>query len=200
MAALPKLVGLALGAALTTGCSEDGVTDPSVLQLGDPASVAGSPMDIGGEWSWSKTEQLTFPAWVAAMFGIDAEGPVTRGTCAVSGTMTVEQTGSTFTGEVATVEQGCVTTGGQPFLEGGGTVGPIIDGRIRGRSIFMQRFGNGVVCDFHAVASEIEGGIASLLDGGGGNCLVPGHPQNPLPFPPPPGGTNIVMTWTAVRQ
>lgn len=75
-----------------------------------------------------------------------------------------------------------------------------MDGQVRGHSVFMQRFGNGVVCNYHAVASEIEGGVASLLDGGGANCLVPGHPQNPLPFEPPPGGTNVLATFTAVRQ
>jgi hypothetical protein len=156
--------------------------------------------DVGGDWRWSVELALSFPDWVAAgVFGIQPEGPITTARCAMTGTMTLIQDDDTFTGTSLITGGGCLTRGGQAFM---GIVAPeaIVDGRITGRSLGWRQVvaGGLVACRLHAVIADEQAGLATVLDGGG-PCIVPGHPKLDDPFDPPPGGTQSILSWTAVR-
>ena len=156
------------------------------------------PIDVSGSWNWTKLEQLTFPAWVAAeVFGIDAEGPVTRARCEGAGTLSIVQDGQAFTGTSLTTAVSCETSGGQVFVDPLSFGPSAVSGTVTGRSV---RFTQGVVvnCDYHATILAVEGGTATELRGGS-RCVLPGHPQSEIPADPPPGGTSGSLFWSASR-
>ncbi len=201
-----KLLALTLGTAWLAGCSESGVTDVSPTRSDGQAvppsarAYAGPAADLGGDWNWTSEEHLTIPDWVAvAIFGIQPEGPTTSARCENSGTMSLDQTDASFTGELFRTTHQCVTRGGQIFQDPAAFAPrAVTDGRIRGRSVRLRLDGPLVECLYHAVISDIQGGVATALDGGG-RCIVPGHPQSDVPLDPPPAGTSKTLDWEAVR-
>jgi hypothetical protein len=194
---------------LVVACTESPATDElgSLLPTAPTASTAllsgGATPDLSGAWNWSRVEQLTMPSWVAEfVFGIDPEGPITRVTCAPSGTMTLIQTGATFTGTATQTTHNCETAGGQQFQSSDAAI-PIVvaEGRISGRAIRFSWAGPTVnPCPHQATISVIQGDTAVALTGTG-HCFVPGHPksESPIVLDPPPAGTSKILTWQAVR-
>jgi hypothetical protein len=208
MMRLPRLLAVVLGLALLAGCSDDGVTGvwegPTEPHAGLQSShvTAASTFDISGTWSWSEVSQLRMPTFVAEdLVGIDAEGPMTHARCEAAGTMTLVQTGGSFSGMAMTNFQQCVTRGGQVFSSpDAGLPKVVADGQIRGASLSFS-FSNFVVtpCLYHAVISAEDGSAGGLK--GTGRCILPGHPQSesPVEMDPPPGGTSKALSWEAVR-
>lgn len=198
------LIG-AMGAALATGCSE-ALTSVSSTGTGRPDAAtthANAPaIDVSGEWVWSRELSLIFPVWVAqGVFGIEPEGPSTSARCTGSGTMTLVQNGSSFSGVSQNTEGQCVTRGGQVFPGVAPDLPqPVEDGVIRGRSLNLHLIaaGGSLDCTSHAVVTELDGGTATALRGGG-PCIIPGHPKSAVPLDPPPGGTQTILSWTAER-
>jgi hypothetical protein len=194
---------------LVVACTKSPATDElrSLVPTAPTAATAlqsgGSPPDLSGAWNWSRVEQLTMPSWLAEfVIGIDPEGPITRATCEGSGTMTLTQTGATFTGTATQTTHGCETAGGQQFQSPGAAMPiAVADGRISGRAIRFS-FSNPTVspCPHQATISAIQGDTAVALTGTG-RCFVPGHPksESPILLDPPPGGTSKTLTWQAVR-
>jgi hypothetical protein len=198
-----KLFGVIMASVWLAACSDGGVTDvaPTGSLLGAHGN-GGASVDLSGEWTWAESETLIIPAWAVelAFPEIEAEGSITRASCESSGTLTLVQTGNTFTGTTVRTDHECVTSGGQIF---GGDASaflpqPIIDGEIRGRSFVMHRLATVVECIYHGTISGLEAGVATTLSGGG-QCIVPGHPRSPIPVDPPPGGVDIVSSFTATR-
>lgn len=170
---------------------------PDLAAAADLATLdANSVIDIGGEWTWSETSKLTMDEATAADFGIQPEGPRTIVNCESGGIMTIVQTGAEFTGS-ATQSSLCETNGGHvfvppvfpPFL-------PISEGRIRGRSIEFVFGGFPISCPYRG-SVQAEAGVGVAMSGPG-KCITPGHPQNPLPVPPPPQGPGPIH-WQATR-
>jgi hypothetical protein len=192
-------------ALLLTACTmtPDGGEPQSLTALAPTAPSAvqpGSPPDLSGSWNWSNVEVLRMPSFVAIMVGIKPEGLNTQARCESAGTMTLVQTGASFSGSAARTFNACETKGGQ-FFQQPGTAFQISDGRITGSSIHFS-FSSPFVspCPHRATISAVEGGIAGALNGTGG-CILPGHPQSesPVQLNPPPGGTSQTIAWTATR-
>lgn len=157
------------------------------------------PIDVSGSWSWSKFEQLTFPAWVAVdIFGIEPEGPVTTARCEGAGTLSIVQDGQTFTGTSLTTAVSCETSGGQLFVDPTSFIPSPVTGTVSGRSVRFTSDGVVVDCDYHAAIRSVAGGTATQLSGGS-RCVLPGHPQSEIPADPPPGGTSGSLFWSASR-
>lgn len=201
----------AMGTALllplgcTAPATDAGQPSPNLTAPAAPSALtaAAAPPDLSGAWNWSRVEHLTLPAWVAALVvGIEPEGPITQVTCEGSGTMTIDQSGRTFSGTATQTIHGCETAGGQQFQSPGAS-DPIVvaDGRISGRSIHF-RFESPTVkpCPHDATISEIHAGTAVALTGTG-RCFVPGHPksESPIALDPPQAGTSKTVRWKAVR-
>jgi hypothetical protein len=189
----------AAAAVAVTACLESThppTAPPEVaLHSGHSASI-----DVEGNWTWMRTDLLTFPDWVAAVvFGVEPEGPVTGATCEAAGSMSLTQSGASLAGTSTTSAQQCTTSGGQVFTDPGAFAPQSVSGVLTGRSMRLELVGAAVSCAYHAVASQISGGTAHALNGGG-PCIVPGHPQSAIPAPPPPGGTSKTLTWTALRS
>jgi hypothetical protein len=179
------------------GCSADAPTEPGIVPAHAVAAAA-SPIDVAGDWQWTREERLTFPPFAAlAIFGVQPEGQRTIATCHTEGTITFDQAGTSFSGTEVTVASTCETQGGQTFA-----IDPAarITGSVVGRVSLHMTFHGMVPCLLHAVARDITDGVANRL-AGGGRCVIPGHPQSPVPgFDPPPLGTEVITSWTAVRQ
>jgi hypothetical protein len=174
--------------------------------LGPPTSGralndAGAIPNIGGSWNWSSVVKLTVPDFVAQMFGIPVEGPITHLECESSGTMVLIQLGSSFTGSVQRTLITCETKGGFVFVPPP-AFSPLAfnveDGTIQGRSIHFTFGGAPLPTPCQGVIVEIEAGVATALKATG-RTIVPGHPQSPLPLGPPPAGTSKTISWEAVR-
>ncbi len=197
---------LVIGLASVSGCSDHGITEntsivPRATSALSPQVNAAASADVDGDWLWTVELALSVPDYVAAgVFGIQPEGPMTRARCAFTGTMTLAQAADAFTGSALITAGECVTRGGQTFV---GIVAPevIEDGRIRGHSLEWRQLvaGGLVACSIHAVITEELAGTATVLEGAG-PCFVPGHPRLNDPFDPPPGGTQTILSWTAVRS
>lgn len=162
-----------------------------------PPLAAAAEIDIDGNWSWHEVGRLVLTEEAAAMFGVTPEGPRTILNCESGGTLTIDQAGSTFTGH-ATQSTLCETRGGvevvppvfPPALD-------IVGGRIDGRHLTFQ-FGAGPVpCPYTASVRVARGNAVALV--GTGRCIVPGHPQSPLPVPPPPTAPTKTIEWIATR-
>jgi hypothetical protein len=191
-----------LGAAMSlqVACIEDerayssgGPTAPMALQASAP--------DVSGAWSWSATQHLTVPPFVAELiFGIAPEGPVTQLRCESTGTMQLAQNGVAFNGS-ATQTVNCVTGGGHAFVAPPMAAPPsfaVAEGRITGNAIHFL-FGSGdLACPYSGVITGSDGGTATDLTATG-RCIVPGHPKSPAPLDPPPAGTSKTISWTATR-
>lgn len=191
----------AVASLLIAGCTGEGPTageryDLDLLSI--QPTVPGAIPDLGGNWDWTRDAQLTFPAWVAQVLGIQPEGPTTSATCQVSGVMTVVQTGAAFTGTYGITAGTCETKGGQIFPSMAGPPDPMA-GRITGNALRLTTDGFLLDCELHAVVTDFQGAVAVALRGGG-RCIVPGHPRSEVPgFDPPPAGTEVLRSWIAVR-
>jgi hypothetical protein len=171
-------------------------TDRPALPL---ASQSAPVADIGGTWLWS--EQVIFSVGApltGVFFGIQPEGPITHFTCHETGTMTLTQSGPSFTGTASQVSE-CRTRGGQVFSP---PVFPptldVAEGTIEGRSLHMLFGAGDINCPYHATIS-IEGGQAVSLNGSG-RCIEPGHPLSGIPLDPPDqAGAGPTISWEAVR-
>jgi hypothetical protein len=190
------LVAAALALVLG-GCSADAPTEPGMLPAYAVAAAA-SPISVAGDWHWTREERLTFPPFAAlAIFGVQPEGERTVATCHAEGTISFNQDGTSFSGTEVTVAGICETQGGQAFaIDPAASVAGEVVGRVSLHMIFQGM----VPCLLHAVARDITDGVANAL-AGGGRCIIPGHPQSPVPgFDPPPLGTEVITSWNAVRQ
>jgi hypothetical protein len=160
-----------------------------------PQSVSGPPIDVSGEWEYRGEYFIYLLELAASFFGFEPEGTRTHLRCRHTGTLTLAQSGSTFTGTY-TEDGVCESAGGQvrPVVV---AAGEIANGTIRGRSIQYSLLDLGPVeCPQHG-AIEVENGVAVRLHGSG-SCIEPGHPQSPLDVPPPRAGTNRTL-WEATR-
>lgn len=179
-------------AALLAGCQESALAPHEAVESLSAAVSA----DVDGSWSFTRVLQLTAPEWVARdVFGVEPEGPVTHIRCETDGSMEIVQSGTTFSG-VAAMDNSCRTHGGQVF-ESDAVVADIliVDGVIRGRSLAWTFIEDGfLICPHHAVLAP-----AGTMQGTG-RCIVPGHPQGPVPAPPPPAGTSKTISFTAWRN
>lgn len=201
MSRIGSLIIVALVPGGLIGCTADEVAGPAAA---DPArsilsEASGSPADISGAWDLSRELQVTAPDWVAeSVFGIEPEGPVTVFRCISSGSMTLVQVGSEFSGTASWTSNDCESLGGQVFSAG---FPPItIDGRISGRSVQLDWTEAGMlVCPHHATMQDIDDQVAGRLQGTG-RCILPGHPRSPVPLDPPPAGTSNTFEWVAVRS
>jgi hypothetical protein len=174
---------LALLAALSAmGCGAD-VAAPTAPSPAPQRSVGTQAVDLSGNWAWSETVTALFPPFIAAIVGIEPEGPVTHATCYDRGVFTIVQAGDTFVG-TATQTAICVTQGGQQYVPP--SFPPLLDllnGQIHGES-FSFDFSEG--CPYHGTVS-IDDGIATRI-GGTGKCPVFLHP-----------GLLKTVTWQATR-
>ena len=174
---------------------------PSVLPPTTGASElrAGEPPDMSGSWNWGNVELLRMPPAVAMMVSVTPEGPNTQARCESSGTMTLVQSGSTFSGTASRASNDCRTTGGQTFRQPGLEL-EVVDGHFRGGTVRFS-FNSSVVkpCP-HTATVTTDQGMAIALSGSG-HCVLPGHPrsESPLALDPPPGGTSVTLSWEAVR-
>jgi hypothetical protein len=197
------LLLIVVTSALLVSCSGDSPLATMEVPETGPLRKAGSVPDISGEWEWNGVVQLTMPLFVAQfIFGIPPEGPVTHVRCENSGEMTLIQIGAEFgtaPGDPAIQIATCETKGGLVFSPPPMAVAPFLEvvGSIRGKSLDFL-FGTDFPCPFHGVISEVEGGVATHLKATG-RCIVPGHPQSPVPMDPPPAGTSKTTSWEAVR-
>lgn len=188
-----------LAAGLFMGCSEDGPLAARESVSG-PLGLA-AIVDVSGIWNWSNVEELTVPVFVAEIFGLPIEGPITHFRCESSGTMTLFQVGASFSGPVDRTTISCLTNGGIAFVPPPAFSPPffeIEDGRIVGKSIHFVFGGAPFPTPSHGVISGTEHGTATALKATG-RTIVPGHPKSPLPQAPPPAGTSKMIQWEAER-
>ncbi len=189
----------ALVVFFVTACGSD-VPAPTAATAPLGTHAAAPPLDVSGSWRWMSTEKLTMPPFVAEMFGIPVEGPVTHVRCESQGTLDLVQDGHTFEGSGARTTITCQTRGGFAFVPPPDFTLPFFsvdDGTVRGRSIHF-RTGGPLPSLFHGVITADEAGVADALRATA-RTIVPGHPQSPIPLPPPPAGTSKVVEWNAVR-
>jgi hypothetical protein len=172
---VPLLHVLLAVAVLGAACDVSDATAPTapspVSLTMRAATVHSEAIDISGSWTWSDIVTTTFPAEIAEILGIQAEGAVTHATCEAGGTMSIAQTGDTFQG-TATQASRCTTRGGQQIVSPFPPTIEIVDGRIAGRSLHFL-FG-GQECPFQAVVS-VSDGVAVALEGTG-KCAPEVHP------------------------
>jgi hypothetical protein len=151
-------------ATLLAGCGDPArlVAPAAVRGTGRPlTSVASGTVDVSGAWQWREEVVSLMPREIALLIGLTPEGTVTHVTCTDQGTMTLVQTGSTFTGAVTQTSL-CRTRGGQEFSAFPPELA-VTDGRVEGRSLRFS-FGG---CPYHAVATLAGDGVAVQLKGTG---------------------------------
>ena len=96
-----------------------------------------SAYNISGTSQWEESNISVVPGFVAALIGLEDEGPTLHLTCESGGTMTFTQEGMTFSGS-ATQGGECFTQDGQgPFYPFPSSL-DITNGEITGRSIRFQ--------------------------------------------------------------
>lgn len=160
-----------------------------------------SPSDVSGTWTWSSTAHLTAPPFVAqVIFGIPPEGPITQLRCESSGTMTLVQIGTAFRGS-ATQAAVCETGEGHVFVPPPAAVPvsmAVVDGRLIGHAVQFRFVAGDLPCPYEGIITDADQGMATALRATG-RCIIPGHPQSPVPLDPPPAGTSKTTLWTATR-
>jgi hypothetical protein len=159
-----------------------------------PAQAALVAADLSGSWTFERQLMITAPPWVAqAVFGVEPEGPITRISCDGTGVLLLEQDGTSFWGSAAMTGGTCSTAGGQQYAMQQPDI-QIVDGSLRGRSARFTWLEDGFLgCPYHVVVS---GDVMT----GTGRCVVPGHPQSPVPLDPPPSGTSKTVSFRATRD
>ena len=211
---ISRLLLLLTAVTCTAACNTtDSTSAAAPTPIGEPASAISSQSqgslsqlqsstpDVSGAWVWSTTEHLTLPPFVAEqIFEITPEGMVTQLWCQTSGTLTLVQTGSTFTGS-GTQSATCETGGGHRFDSPPTATPPTIqvnDGRIRGKALEFTVDSGGMDCPHKGAITDLDGAVATELRATG-RCIVPGHPKSPVPLEPPPAGTSKSISWVATR-
>ncbi|WP_412061282.1 hypothetical protein [Rubrivirga sp. IMCC45206] len=155
---------LLLALALVAGCSDAGPT------ASDPTD-ARPVLDVSGTWDWSEVTHIRATPFAAgAIFGVTPEGPVTHLSCPSAGTLTVAQTGETFSGTSTQAPAVCTTRGGQtapaPF-----PLALDITGEVRGRSLRFTFETGGFPCHYRG-SLRATGGTPTAWRATGG-CEVP---------------------------
>jgi hypothetical protein len=165
--AAPLLAGVGfflVGCADTQSLSTAPPEGPGAA-LADASAVP----SIDGTWNWSEEVKFVFHRDVALALGITPEGEATNATCFNSGTITFDQSGSTFEGTMTQPIGTCRTRGGQEFSNVFDEPFPIVDGSITGHSI---HFGfSSPDCPYNAVLT-LQGDQA-VSASGQGNCNAP---------------------------
>jgi hypothetical protein len=169
-----------------------------------PSALVTSPVpDVSGPWNWSGTGHLTVPASeVERLLGIEPEGPITHLRCEATGTMEVLQAGTVFNGSATRRTSRCETGGGRvlalPTATFPATL-PIAEGLIEGRGVhFLLGAVAGLGCPHDGAIQDVVEGVATGLRATG-RCIIPGHPQSPVPRDPPPAGTSHDTSFVATR-
>ena len=190
------------------GCASDGQgpsqrTSISPIAPSTQSAVAAASIpDLSGSWSVSGTGYLTFPPFVAPVFGIEPEGPVTHLRCQGSGTMQLVQSGSTFSGLFTRTAITCETGGGLVFVPPPTAFAPtleVADGVITGRGLhFLLGSVAGLGCPHNGAITNVDAGTATEIRANG-RCIIPGHPKSPAPLEPPPAGTSHETSFIATR-
>jgi hypothetical protein len=175
----------------------------SAMPTGPSAIVTSSLPDVSGSWNWSGAGHLTVPASeVQRLLGIEPEGPITHLRCEAAGTMELSQVGTSFNGSATRYTSRCETGSGRVLELPTSTfpnVLPIVDGLITGRAIhFLMGAVAGVGCPHNGAIQDVEEGGATELRASG-RCIIPGHPQSPVPRDPPPAGTSHDTNFVATR-
>src|SRR5207249_2378430 len=124
-------------ALVGAGCNDrqDPLAPSSATSL-SPASELLPVADISGTWLWREDVIFSVAAPLTGVFfGIQPEGPITHFRCHETGTMTLTQSGSSFSGTASQASE-CRTRGGQVFSP---PVFPssldVAEGRVEGRSV-----------------------------------------------------------------
>jgi hypothetical protein len=169
-----------------------------------PSALVTSPVpDVSGPWNWSGTGHLSIPASeVKRLLGIEPEGPITHLRCEATGTMAVSQAGTVFNGSATRSTGRCETGGGRvlalPTATFPATL-PIAEGLIEGRGVhFLLGAVAGLGCPHNGAIQDVVEGVATELRATG-RCIIPGHPQSPVPRDPPPAGTSHDTSFVATR-
>ena len=178
-------------------------TASSAMPTGPSVVVTSSQPDVSGSWNWSGAGHLTVPASeVQRLLGIEPEGPITHLRCEAAGTMELSQIGARFTGSATRHTSRCETDSGRALELPTSTfpnVLPVADGLITGRAIhFLFGAVAGVGCPHNGAIQDIDESGATELRASG-RCIIPGHPQSPVPRDPPPGGTSHDTSLVATR-
>jgi hypothetical protein len=161
----------ALAGVLALACEQAPPTAPRPAGSADPALVAQSRAlpTVDGTWNWSEEINFVFHRDLALAIGITPEGEVTHAHCFDSGTITLDQSGSTFEGTATQPIGTCRTRGGQEFSNVFPEPFPVFDGSITGHSI---HFGfSSPDCPYNAVLT-LQGNQA-VSASGQGNCNAP---------------------------
>ena len=178
-------------------------TTTSAAPTGPSAIATSAVPDVSGSWNWSASGHLTVPATeVERLLGILPEGPITHLRCAATGTMELSQAGATFSG-MATRNAGRCETGGGVVLERPTALFPntlpVAEGLITGRGVhFLLGAVAGLGCPHNGAIQDVVEGAATALRATG-RCIIPGHPQSPVPRDPPPAGTSHDTSFVATR-
>jgi hypothetical protein len=189
-------------------CSEadragSGAMATSAVPTGPSAIVTSAVPDVSGLWIWSGSGHLTVPSTeVERLLGILPEGPITHLRCESTGTMELSQTGTTFSGLATRNTSRCETGGGRvlelPTATFPNTL-PVLEGLITGRAVhFLLGAVAGVGCPHNGAIQDVQEGAATELRATG-RCIIPGHPQSPVPRDPPPAGTSHDTSFVATR-
>lgn len=178
------------GAGLVSACTGDTAGPAGAQHSMIPAA------DLSGSWAFARELKITAPAWVAELvFGVEPEGNVTHIRCTDTGAMALQPDGAGFSGTAWRLEGTCETAGGQVFPQSQSLI-QIAGGTVRGRSVHFDWVEDGFLrCPYHAVLS----GDGPERLAGTGRCIVPGHPQSPVPADPPPAGTSKTVRFSAWR-
>ena len=186
-------------------------TDRALEPMASPAVPTGpsavessSVPDVSGSWNWSGAGHLTVPsADVQRLLGIQPEGPITHLRCESTGTMELSQAGAIFNGSATRSTSRCETGGGHVFALPTTTFPntlAVVDGQITGRAVhFLLGAVAGLGCPHNGAIQDVEEGAATVLRATG-RCIIPGHPQSPVPRDPPPAGTSHDTSFVATRQ
>lgn len=178
-------------------------TTTSAAPTGPSAIATSAVPDVSGSWNWSASGHLTVPATdVERLLGILPEGPITHLRCETTGTMELSQAGATFSG-MATRNAGRCETGGGVVLERPTALFPntlpVAEGLITGRGVhFLLGAVAGLGCPHNGAIQDVVEGAATELRATG-RCIIPGHPQSPVPRDPPPAGTSHDTSFVATR-
>jgi hypothetical protein len=117
--------------------------------------------------------------------------------------MELSQTGATFSGSATRNTSRCETGDGRvlelPTATFPNTL-PVANGLITGRAVHFL-FGTvaGLGCPHNGAIQDVVEGAATELRSTG-RCIIPGHPQSPVPRDPPPAGTSHNMGMVATRR
>jgi hypothetical protein len=173
------------------------------VPIGPSAVVTSAVPDVSGSWNWSGAGHLTIPASdVERLLGIEPEGPITHLRCEATGTMEVSQAGTVFNGSATRSTSRCETGGGRVLALPTATFPEtlrIAEGLIEGRAVhFLFGAVAGLGCPHNGAIQNVVEGVATELRATG-RCIIPGHPQSPVPRDPPPAGTSHDTSFVATR-